>query len=69
MNDNKLDDRALGHVMRFINNDGDAREQVTDIEVSDRTDTEIELAYTLGRDRYYVRLRRDDMARFMEVQP
>lgn len=61
----KLTTHVAAHAMRFIRNDGDPREDLCLLELSDFSEQEVELAFTLHRDRYYVRVRRDDLARLL----
>jgi len=70
MNENdKVSNMIAGHAMRFVRNDGDGREGLCLIEVSDSSADEIELAYTLHRDRYYLRMRKADLARLLKETP
>lgn len=61
----KLVNLIPGHAMRFVRNDGDPRESECVVEKSDDSDTEIELAFTLKRDRYYLRVRKADLRRLL----
>lgn len=61
----KLSIRVLAHATRFIRNDGDGKEAFVELECSDSSEDEIELAFTLERDRYYVRIRRADLHRLL----
>lgn len=54
-----------GHAMRFLRNDGDPMEDACLVEKTDSTETEIELAFSLGRDRYYLRVRKADLRRLL----
>lgn len=61
----KLANLVPAHAMRFIRNDGEPRESECLVEKSDDSDDEIELAFTLERDRYYLRVRRADLRRLL----
>lgn len=61
----KLETCALCHVTRYIGDDG--KDITTELEATDWSDGEVEVAFTFGRHRYYVRVRRDDLIRFAEI--
>lgn len=62
---NRLKTFALCHVTRYIGDDDKA--QTAELEATDWSDDEVEVAFSFGRHRYYVRVRRDDMIRFAEI--
>lgn len=67
MSDNdKLTTYFVGNVMRFLNNDcNKMREEtvlVEDVSNYGGNDNEVELAFTFNRDRYYLRMKRSDLA-------
>lgn len=64
----KLADRIIGHVQRYIRNGNEPKEAVCEVERTDESEDEIELAFTLERDRYYLRLRKADLLRLMQVE-
>ena len=61
----KLQAMVAGYAMRYIRNDGEPREDHCLIELADSTEDEMELAFTLHRDRYYLRVRKDDLRRLI----
>jgi len=65
----KLHDLIAGHAMRYINNDGEPYEGEVVVEASEKTADEIELAFTLRRDRYYLRVRKADLLRLIKARP
>jgi hypothetical protein len=67
--EDKVAKMIAGHAMRFIRNDGDPRETDCLVEMTDRSEDEIELAFTLDRDRYYLRMRADDLRRLLKATP
>jgi hypothetical protein len=67
--EDKVATMIAGHAMRFIRNDGDPREAECVVERTDRSEDEIELAFTLERDRYYLRMRADDLRRLLKATP
>jgi hypothetical protein len=62
----KLHDLIAGHAMRFVNNDGEPYEGEVLVQASETTADEIELAFTLRRDRYYLRVRKADLLRLIK---
>lgn len=62
----KLKTFALCNVTRFTG-DGDGRDRSQAIEVVDWSKDEVELAFSFYRHRYYVRVRRDDLIRFAQI--
>ena len=64
----KLQRFILGNAEKYIRNDGDPIADNVEVELSDNTDYEIELAFTLKRDRYYLRMRRDDVRRLLDSE-
>lgn len=60
-----LDNLIPGHAMKFIRNGDEHREDSCLIEKTDSSDAELELAFTLNRDRYYLRVRKADLRRLL----
>jgi hypothetical protein len=69
--DDILTGSILGRVQRFIRNTDDSLDALCQIECTDDSAEEIELGWTLERDRYYLRVRKDDLRRLLadEVTP
>lgn len=66
MDTDKLKCYFAANAMRFIRNDGEPHEDMVLIEQTESTADEIEFGFTLKKDRYYVRLKRSDIARMLE---
>lgn len=68
MNDeNKLSTVALCNVLRFIGEDDGVSKNV-ELEQTDSTEDEVELAFSFGRCRYYLRVRKADIARLAKLE-
>ncbi len=61
--DDKLSRVALCNILRYIGGNCDVTDKNTELESTDETDDEVELAFSFMRSRFYIRVRKADLAR------
>lgn len=67
--DDKLSSVAICNVLRYIGKDDDDPANTNvELESTDETDEEVELAFSFMRSRFYIRVRKADLARLAGLQ-